>query len=218
MHTKNLDQNIIYRKKTGDEMLVKLLILALVGAFIGWMTNVFAIKLMFRPLLPLKIPLTPFTLQGLIPKRKAEIAKSIGETVETELLSVEDIIDKMIEDTDKSEIIEMIRVKIMAVVDEKMPPMVPSMFKGMITSHVNDIITNDGEAMINELSEKIVHHATEKVSIALIVEEKINEFDFEKLEEIIMGIAKAELKHIEILGGLIGFVIGTVQGLLILFL
>lgn len=199
-------------------MLVKLLILALVGAFIGWMTNVFAIKLMFRPLLPIKIPLTPFTLQGLIPKRKAEIAKSIGETVETELLSIEDIIDKLIEDADKGEIIEMIREKIIKIVDEKMPPMVPSMFKGMITSHVNDIITNDGETMINELSEKIIHHATEKVSVALIVEEKINEFDFEKLEEIIMGIAKAELKHIEILGGLIGFVIGTVQGLLILFL
>ena len=33
-----------------------------------------------------------------------------------------------------------------------------------------------------------------------------------------MSIAKAELKHIEILGGFIGFAIGTVQGLLILFL
>lgn len=199
-------------------MLVKLLILAVVGAFIGWMTNVFAIKLMFRPLMPVKIPLTPFKIQGLIPKRKEEIAKSIGETVETELLSIEDIIDKIIEDTDKGEIIEIIRQKIMLVIDQKMPAMVPSMFKGMITSYVNDTITNDGEAMINELSEKIIHHATEKVSVALIVEEKINEFDFEKLEEIILGIAKNELKHIEILGGLIGFVIGTVQGLLILFL
>lgn len=199
-------------------MLVKLVILAVVGAFIGWMTNVFAIKLMFRPLAPFKIPLTPFTLQGLIPKRKAEIAKSIGETVETELLSIEDIIDKLIEDTDKGEIIEMIRAKIMLLIDEKMPSMIPAMFKGMITSYVNDAITSDGEAMISELSEKIIHHATEKVSIALIVEEKINEFDFEKLEEIIMGIAKTELKHIEILGGLIGFLIGTVQGLLILFL
>jgi uncharacterized membrane protein YheB (UPF0754 family) len=112
----------------------------------------------------------------------------------------------------------MIRAKIMILIDEKMPPMIPSMFKGMITSYVNDAITSDGEAMIAELSEKIIHHATQKVSVALIVEEKINEFDFEKLEEIIMSIAKAELKHIEILGGFIGFAIGTVQGLLILFL
>lgn len=199
-------------------MLLKLLILALVGAFIGWMTNVFAIKLMFRPLLPIKIPLTPFKLQGLIPKRKPEIAKSIGETVENELLSIEDIIDKLIEDADKDEIIEMIRVRVMTLVEEKMPPMVPSMFKGMISSYVNDTITSEGENIINELSEKIVHHATEKVSIALIVEEKINEFDFVKLEEIIIGIAKKELKHIEILGGIIGFVIGSVQGLIILFL
>lgn len=199
-------------------MLLKLMILAFVGAFIGWMTNVFAIKLMFRPLNPVKIPLTPFTLQGLIPKRKAEIAKSIGETVENELLSIEDIIDKLIEDTDKTEIIEIIRAKVMTIIEEKMPSMIPSMFKGMISSYVNDVITKDGEKMLSELSEKIIHHATEKVSVSLIIEEKINEFDFEKLEDIIISIAKQELKHIEILGGVIGFAIGLVQGLIILFI
>lgn len=199
-------------------MLLKLMILAFVGAFIGWMTNVFAIKLMFRPLNPVKIPLTPFTLQGLIPKRKSEIAKSIGETVENELLSIEDIIDKLIEDTDKTEIIEIIRAKVMTIIEEKMPSMIPSMFKGMISSYVNDVITKDGEKMLSELSEKIIHHATEKVSVSLIIEEKINEFDFEKLEDIIISIAKQELKHIEILGGVIGFAIGLVQGLIILFI
>lgn len=199
-------------------MLLKLAILALVGAFIGWMTNVFAIKLMFRPLNPVKIPLTPFTLQGLIPKRKSEIARSIGETVENELLSIEDIIDKLIEDTDKTEIIEIIREKVMKIIEEKMPSMIPSMFKGMISTYVNDVITKDGEKMLSELSEKIIHHATEKVSVSLIIEEKINEFDFEKLEDIIISIAKQELKHIEILGGVIGFAIGLVQGLIILFI
>lgn len=199
-------------------MLLKLMILAFVGAFIGWMTNVFAIKLMFRPLNPVKIPLTPFVLQGLIPKRKSEIAKSIGETVENELLSIEDIIDKLIEDTDKTEIIEIIREKVMKIIEEKMPSMIPSMFKGMISSYVNDMITKDGEKMLSELSEKIIHHATEKVSVSLIIEEKINEFDFEKLEDIIISIAKQELKHIEILGGVIGFAIGLVQGLIILFI
>lgn len=199
-------------------MIIKLFVLAFIGAFIGWMTNVFAIKLMFRPINPIKIPLLNFSLQGLIPKRKTEIAKSIGDTVEHELLSIEEIIDKMIEDLDKEEIIDMIKSRIMALAEEKMPMLVPSSIKSMILKYVEEIIDENGENMINELSEKMVHRATEKVSISLIVEEKINEFDFIKLEEIILIIAKNELKHIELLGGLIGFFIGIVQGLIVLAL
>lgn len=76
----------------------KLLLLAVVGALIGWSTNVVAIKLMFRPLEPLKIPGTRFTIQGLIPKRKTEIAKSIGDVISEELLSIEQIMDKFLID------------------------------------------------------------------------------------------------------------------------
>jgi uncharacterized membrane protein YheB (UPF0754 family) len=70
--------------------------------------------------------------------------------------------------------------------------------------------------MINEMSEKLIHQAAEKISIALLIEEKINEFPFDKLEEIIIGIAKKELKHIEILGGVLGLLIGIVQGFIVL--
>ena len=197
-------------------MILKLFILASIGAFIGWMTNVFAIKLMFRPINPIKFPFVKYKLQGLIPKRKRDIAKSIGETVENELLSIEEIIDKMIEDTDKEGIISLVKERIITLAEEKMPLLIPSSIKTMILKYVEEIIDENGEDMIDELSEKMIHHATQKVSVALLVEEKINEFDFIKLEEIILGIAKNELKHIEILGGVIGFFIGIVQGLLIL--
>lgn len=85
-------------------------------------------------------------------------------------------------------------------------------------SFIGDTIDENADEMINEMSEKIVHEATEKVSIALIIEEKINAYPFEKLEEIVLNIAKKELKHIEYLGGVIGFAIGIVQGLIILYI
>lgn len=198
--------------------MLKLIILATVGALIGWTTNVIAIKLLFRPIEPVRLPLTNLTLQGLMPKRKREIAKNIGETVENELVSIEEIIDKMIEGSDKTMIIEALKKRIMELAEMKMPPFVPSAMKGMIMSFIGDTIDENADEMINEISEKIVHEATEKVSIALIIEEKINAFPFEKLEEIILGIAKKELKHIEYLGGVIGFVIGIVQGLIILYI
>lgn len=62
----------------------------IVGAIIGLITNGIAIRMLFRPLHPIKIgnftlPFTP----GLIPKEKPRIAKSVGEVVATQLVNAE---------------------------------------------------------------------------------------------------------------------------------
>lgn len=62
----------------------------LVGAVIGGITNSLAIKMLFRPIHPVKIgkytlPFTP----GVIPKEKARIASKIGQVVSEEFLNEE---------------------------------------------------------------------------------------------------------------------------------
>jgi hypothetical protein len=62
----------------------------LVGALIGFITNVLAIKMLFRPLRPyyffgLRVPFTP----GILPRERARLAESIGAMVERELLTPE---------------------------------------------------------------------------------------------------------------------------------
>ena len=196
-------------------MWAQFLLLASIGALIGWMTNVIAIKLLFKPINPIKIPLLGFTFQGLIPKRRAEIAKQIGETVERELLSIEEIMDTLIERTDKTEVIQLMQTYIVKIVSEKMPAMVPGMFKGMIVNYIGEVIAEEGESILTELTEKVIHHATEKINISQMVEDKINAFPLEELERLTIEIAKKELKHIEYLGGLIGFFIGNILWFLI---
>lgn len=201
----------------GEEMFwTKVIVLSLVGAIIGWLTNVFAIKLIFRPLKPVNIPIFNIKIQGLIPKRKGELARSIGQTVETELISIEEILDKIIHEENKTEMIIEIKSKIKTIVEQKIPSLVPATFRNMIIVYVDEIIEKEGENVLNELSEQLIHKATSQVKISEIIEEKINEFELEKLEEIILGIAQKELKHIELLGALIGFVIGFLQGIIVL--
>jgi len=58
-----------------------------VGAGIGLFTNWLAIKMMFRPLLErrvlgLRVPFTP----GILPRERGRIARSLGDTVATDLL------------------------------------------------------------------------------------------------------------------------------------
>lgn len=197
-------------------ILTKLMIMGLVGATIGWTTNVIAIKLMFRPLNPIRMKPFKFEIQGLIPKRKNEIAESIGKVIESELISIEEIIDHLIENADKEEMIQMIKTRIVSLAEEKMPSIVPTAFRGMILKYVDEMIEENGDQILTEISEQMVHKATHKVHLSKIIEAKINAFPFEKLEQIILDIAKKELKHIELLGGVLGLMIGLVQGMLIL--
>ena len=46
----------------------QLILMTVVGTFIGWITNYIAIKLLFRPYKEINI--LGFKLQGVIPKRK----------------------------------------------------------------------------------------------------------------------------------------------------
>lgn len=192
-------------------MEIKLIILGLVGALIGYTTNVIAIRLMFRPLEPTPV----FKLQGLIPKRKAEIAESIGAIVAEELIHVEELMALFIERMDKQRLKEETGEKIARAIAEKLPPFIPS---SLVRTYVDQFIEENGDDFINEISERVVVEAASKVEVNAIVEEKIMAFDLVKLESVIMRIVHRELRAIEWLGGALGMVIGLVQGLIVLSL
>ena len=70
----------------------------LIGSIIGYSTNYLAVKMLFRPLRPIKIgtfrlPFTP----GIIPKRKDQLARALGSAVGNNLLTSDDI-EKMLLD------------------------------------------------------------------------------------------------------------------------
>ncbi len=199
-------------------MALKLLILAVLGGIIGWITNRLAIKMLFRPFQPVNIPLINFKIQGLIPKRKAEIAKSIGETVEKELLSTEEIIMELIKGGNKDEILEIFKNKIAEIMTDKQSSLIPSVFKKMILKYINGIIDEEGDRIITEFIEDAIIKATASIRLSKMIEDRINKFEMEELEKITIKVVRAELRHIEILGGILGFIIGIFQGVFILLL
>ncbi|GER65821.1 UPF0754 membrane protein [Weizmannia acidilactici] len=77
--------------------LLEILFMAVVGAVIGGFTNYLAIKMLFRPFQAVyikkwKLPFTP----GLIPKRRDEIARQLGEMVVRHLVTPESIEKKLL--------------------------------------------------------------------------------------------------------------------------
>lgn len=195
--------------------LVIVFLLAVVGGVIGWVTNILAIKLMFRPINAIKIPLINLEIVGLIPKRKNEIAQNIGEVVAKELLSIDDIIKNAITEEDKVIFSQLVKNKIRNLVAGKMD-FVPAPFRMMVQGPIDNIIEEEVDGALKEMESGAINHIKDKVNIEKIVEEKINELDLQELERIIINVAKKELKHIEVLGFILGAAIGIVQGLVVM--
>ncbi|MDN9168032.1 DUF445 family protein [Clostridioides difficile] len=197
--------------------LIRILILAVIGGLIGYVTNVVAIRLIFRPIEPIKIPILNIEIVGLIPKRRAEIAANVGEIIQEEFLSMDEILANIITDEDKEEVVRYIKARVKIIIHEKVS-FIPSGIKNMIQDYLGEIIESEVKQSIDELSKNIINKANERIDIQKMVEDKINELDLYELEEIIIRIAKKELKHIEFLGLVLGFLIGIAQGLITMFI
>lgn len=194
-----------------------ILIMGMIGGIIGYITNKLAIKLIFRPIKPIKIPILNIEIIGLIPKRKNEIAIKIGEIIQEEFISIDDILKDLITEDDKAKIVDYIKYKVSLIVDEK-ATLIPSYIKSIIKGYIDEIIETEVNNSIDELSEEIVAKAHQRINIQQIVENKVNELDLIELENIILSIADNELKHIEILGLVLGFLIGIIQGIITIFI
>ena len=197
--------------------IIRILILAIIGGLIGYITNVIAIKLIFRPINPIKIPILNIEIIGMIPKRKTEISTNIAKVVEEQFISVDEITDNIITEQDKQHIIDYIKVRVKLILSEKMT-LIPSTIRNLVQNYVSEIIEDEIREGIDELSEEMIIKTKNRINIKEIIENKINELDLYELETIILQIVKNELRHIEVLGLILGFFIGIVQGIITIFI
>lgn len=197
---------------------IQLAFMPIIGALIGWGTNLFAIKLIFRPLNPIKIPFLGIEIQGLIPKRRLDISRNIGEALEHEIISPEEIIENLTSEKAKVELIKYIRDMVVVRVGEKLPGFIPSGFRSSIANYLGDMIDRNGNEIFDEMKTTLARKAKEELRLKELVEDKINSFDLEQLEDLIITLSNQELKQIEVLGGVIGFFVGLVQAVISYFI
>lgn len=195
-------------------MLFVFLSITLLGGVIGWVTNKIAIKMLFKPVKPVKIGF--FTLQGVFPKRQKAIAKSLGKIVESELLGIEDLKTHFISPQQLVIVQEKVQQKLDTVIKENIPPMLLSMAGGYIQNIIDSFVHGDPtffQDLINTFFE-----SNDSLDIQKIVEEKVKQMDFQQFEQVLYQLIDKELKHIEYLGAFLGLLIGAVQGVFLLML
>ena len=201
------------------KMILKCFLLVLIGAMIGWITNFIAIKMLFRPYK--EINLIFFKIQGLLPKRKNEIGNSIAEVVNNELVSIKDIISKISADDIEKNIGMIIdRILETRLKEEivKNFPIAAFFLSDSMLEKIKEIIKNSVLDNTKEIINIFGEYLENKVDIKNIITEKVNNFSLEKVEEIIITLAKKELKHIEYIGAVLGGIIGLVQFAIVTFI
>ncbi|EJU07265.1 DUF445 domain-containing protein [Fusobacterium hwasookii] len=188
------------------------LIMIIISGAIGWITNWVAIKMLFRPHKEINFGL--FKIQGLIPKRRAEIGTGIANIIQKELISVKDVISNI----DRVEFSKRLNDLIDDVLDKNLKkkvkekfPLLQMFFSDKVAKDVGNTIKD----IVMENQEKIFeifsNYAEENIDFEVIISDKISNFSLDKLEEIITLLAKKELKHIEVIGAVLGVLIGAIQ-------
>ena len=195
------------------------LVMILISGAIGWITNWVAIKMLFRPHKEINFGL--FKIQGLIPKRRAEIGSGIANIIQNELISVKDVISNI----DREEFSKRLNALIDEVLDKNLKKKVKEKFPFLqmfFTDKIAKDIGNTIKDIVMENQEKIFeifsNYAEENIDFEVIISDKISNFSLDKLEEIITFLAKKELKHIEVIGAILGMLIGAVQYLITLII
>lgn len=157
----------------------------LIGAVIGYFTNLIAVKMLFYPRRPVyvfghQLPLTP----GAIPKGKARLAKSAGKIVQDELFTMEDISGRLLTEEVEKPLIE----KVMSILDENIKDTGSVMIGGeekygrleksfteLLSFKITDAIKrmdipgtikSEGKAMLHE-------HAASSSLLALVMSDKL---------------------------------------------
>jgi uncharacterized membrane protein YheB (UPF0754 family) len=189
--------------------------LPIISAAIGWATNWIAVKMLFRPRRPFRI--LGLRIQGLVPLRQADLARKIGETVESRLLTHEDIHAAIVRPEVQAEIGRLVAAEVERFFRERLAalPMAGLFLQGEMAQKLKLLLIEQLRGALPGFLDALMEEAQKTLDLKAIVQRKIESFDLSTLEGIVYDIASKELKLIEVLGGVLGFVIGLGQAALL---
>lgn len=143
----------------------------LLGGIIGLITNGIAIRMLFRPLKPIKIfgKTLPFT-PGLIPKERGRIARSVGNVIATNLISEESLSRNLLSDEMDNRILSWIDCQLDQLRNH------PTKLHTLLTTYFSDEqVINAADTFQSKATELLYHKACTINLGAVIAETALSE-------------------------------------------
>jgi len=183
-----------------------------IAAFTGWFTTWIALYMLFHPKNPIR--LFGITIQGIFPKRQKIFAAKLGAVVANELLHFDEIAVH-IKNTEqlaaiRPDIEKHIDIYLRHKLKEKMPVISTFIGEGTLQK-LKEGLLEEIDVLLPEVIGKYTDQLSKKVDIEKMVTQKVENFSSDKLEEILASVMKKEFRFVEIVGGVLGFIIGLIQ-------
>ncbi|HPG11264.1 MAG TPA: DUF445 family protein [Chitinophagaceae bacterium] len=189
-----------------------LLLIPVISAFIGWITNRVAIKMLFHPREPKRF--LGITIQGIFPKRQKQFAEKLGRVVSSEFLSFQDIEQKISDPENLKKIMPLIEKHVDDFLRIRLSDEMPviSMFIGDKTiDKLKASFMKEIELLFPVVMKQYAANLQTELDLEHIVIQKVSNFSSDKLEEILYQIMSKEFRFVELIGAFIGFIIGVLQ-------
>ena len=194
-----------------EHPLLPWIIFPLVGALIGYATNWLAVKMLFRPRKPTGIG--PFQFQGVVPRRQEALADSIAETVQDELISAKDVAALVQKIATSEDVRQKLQKKVDTLIADQLQSLGPmaSFLPADLVEKIKRRIEEEVFAFVEEMGEDLHGVLGRELDVKGKVRERILAFELDQMEQLVLRVARKELRHIEILGGFLGLIVGLAQ-------
>jgi uncharacterized membrane protein YheB (UPF0754 family) len=188
------------------------IIIPVTSAFIGYITNRLAVKMLFRPKKPVRV--FGITVQGIFPAKQPQFAQQIGALVSSELVSFSEIETKITSADSVKKIMPVAELHIDDFLRNKLKeafPMIGMLIGEKTIGTLKTIFMNELETIFPIIMKEYVQNLKKDLDLEQMVATKIAALSADKLETAMYQGLKKELRQAGFFFGLLGFLTGLVQ-------
>lgn len=173
--------------------------------------------MLFHPRKPIKT--LWFTFHGVFPRRKADIARRMGNVVAKEILSGGAIAAELSDEQSRSHIASLAGERIEARLRKRGtdgPLLVRTLLNDGVIIRVREMAEREVSKAIPDWVSALSESESLQARVQNMVEKKVLGFSEAELEALLFSLVRKELSTIEIWGAVLGFIIGCIQLCLLL--
>ncbi|MGW4395320.1 DUF445 domain-containing protein [Amycolatopsis nivea] len=193
------------------------LVLPIFGGAIGLFTDWLAIKMIFLPREPVR--LGRVILQGKFQRRRAEVARQYGELVANEVLTVPNLLDALLRGPKSDRLVAMVERAVGHAVDAQVSAAKPVVALAVGAQRLQEMKHAAAQRALAEMpltARYAEGYLTEAMDVAKMVEQRMLALTPLEFEGLLRPAFRQDEWKLIAVGGVIGFLVGELQVLLML--
>ncbi|MET7991411.1 DUF445 domain-containing protein [Amycolatopsis sp. NPDC005232] len=193
------------------------LVLPIFGGCIGLFTDWLAIKMIFLPREPVRVGRV--ILQGKFQRRRAEVARQYGELIAGEVLTTANLLEALLRGPKSDRLVAMVERAVSHAVDEQASLAKPVLTLAVGGRRLQEMKHEAARRALAELPQTVRYaegYLTQAMDVAKVIEQRMLAMTPVEFEGLLRPAFRQDEWKLIAVGGVIGFIVGELQVLLML--